>query len=87
MGRAPLTDQGGARWGASGSRRLPGPPSRSVRRCSMRHDDTTYMDDDGMGFVVLGDDGESEEVLPVTVTAGGRQWAYGEEAWGGWDPE
>jgi hypothetical protein len=54
---------------------------------TMRHDDTTYIDDEGMGFVVLGDDGENEGVLPVTVTAGGRQWSYGEEAWGGWDPE
>jgi hypothetical protein len=53
----------------------------------MRHDDTTYIEDEGMGFVVLGDDGETEGVLPVTVTAGGRQWTYSEEAWGGWDPE
>jgi hypothetical protein len=53
----------------------------------MRHDDTTYLEDDNQGFIVLGDDGESEQVLPVTVTAGGRQWKYGEEAWGGWDPE
>lgn len=53
----------------------------------MRHDDTMYMDDEGMGIVVLGDDGESEEVLPVTFTEGGRQWTYGDESWGGWDPE
>jgi hypothetical protein len=53
----------------------------------MRHDDTTYVDDEGMGFVVLGDDGENEGVLPVTVTVGGRQWTFSEEAWGGWDPE
>ncbi|WP_224372001.1 hypothetical protein [Hyalangium versicolor] len=53
----------------------------------MKHDDTTYLDDDNQGFVVLGDDGENQKVLPVTVTAGGRQWTYNEESWGGWDPE
>lgn len=53
----------------------------------MRHDDSTYMDDEGLGFVVLGDDGEDETVLLVTVTAGGRQWNYSDEAWGGWDAE
>ncbi len=53
----------------------------------MRHDDTTYMDDEGMGVVVLGDDGETESVCAVTVTDGGRQWTYSDEAWGGWDAE
>jgi hypothetical protein len=53
----------------------------------MRHDDTTYMDDEDRGFVVLGDDGENEGAQPVTVTVGGRQCSYSEEAWGGWDPE
>lgn len=53
----------------------------------MRHDDTTYLEDDSRGFVVLDDDGENETVHPVTVTAGGRQWVYSEEDWGGWDPE
>lgn len=53
----------------------------------MRHDDTSYLDDAELGFVVLDDDGESQSVQPVTVTAGGRQWALSEEAWGGWDAE
>lgn len=53
----------------------------------MNHDDTTYLEDDGLGFVVLGDDGESAGVQTVTITAGGRQWTYSEESWGGWDPE
>jgi hypothetical protein len=53
----------------------------------MGHDDTTYMDNEELDFVVLGDDGDDRTVLPVTVTAGGRQWAYTEEDWGGWDAE
>jgi hypothetical protein len=53
----------------------------------MRHDDTTYMDDEERGFAVLGDDGEDGAVLPVTVTAGSRQWNFKEEDWGGWDAE
>lgn len=44
----------------------------------MWHEDTTYIEDEGLSFVVLEDDGESEGVLPVTVTAGGRQWSYSE---------
>jgi len=53
----------------------------------MRHDDTTYMDDEERGFVVLGDAGEDGTVVSVTVTAGGRQWNFKEEDWGGWDAE
>ncbi len=54
---------------------------------AMVHDDTTYMDDEGMGWLDLGDDGESSAVTPVHVTAGGRSWTFDEEDWGGWDAE
>lgn len=53
----------------------------------MVHDDTTYMDDDGMGWLDLGADGESSGVTPVHITAGGRTWTFDEEDWGGWDAE
>lgn len=53
----------------------------------MRHDDTTYLDDESQGFISLAEEAEEDKALAVTVTAGGRQWAYGDEAWGGWDPE
>jgi hypothetical protein len=53
----------------------------------MVHDDTTYMDEDGMGWLDLGDDGEHSGVTPVHITAGGRTWTFSEEDWGGWDAE
>ncbi|XXF78455.1 hypothetical protein P2318_01485 [Myxococcaceae bacterium GXIMD 01537] len=53
----------------------------------MVHDDTTYLDDEGQGWLDLGDDGESEGVSAVHVTAGGRTWTFHEEDWGGWDAE
>ena len=88
MGRVPVTE-----WEAPAGGRvdstvyLPGLEPRSARRCSMRHDETTYLEDDDRGFVVLGDDGEDGTVVAVTVTAGGRQWNFKEEDWGGWDAE
>ncbi len=51
---------------------------------SMVHDDTTYMDDEGLPYVDLAEDGECESVTPVDGAPGGRMWGFGEEAWGGW---
>jgi hypothetical protein len=53
----------------------------------MVHDDTTYIDDEGMGWLDLGDDGENAGVTAVHITAGGRSWTFREEDWGGWDAE
>ncbi|MFP2929470.1 hypothetical protein ACLESO_30585 [Pyxidicoccus sp. 3LG] len=50
----------------------------------MVHDDTTYMDDEGLPYVDRGDDTEREGVSEVEGGPGGRMWGYGEEAWGGW---
>jgi hypothetical protein len=53
----------------------------------MVHDYTTYMDDEGLEYVELGGaDEESEFVMPVYATTGGRLWGA-EEAWGGYDAE
>ncbi|WP_342377966.1 hypothetical protein NVS55_01475 [Myxococcus stipitatus] len=50
----------------------------------MVHDDTTYMDDEGLPYADLAEDGESESVTPVDGSPGGRAWGYAEESWGGW---
>jgi hypothetical protein len=47
-----------------------------------QHDDTTYMDDEGLPYVDRSDDGESD--LSQEDGAAGNRWGYGEEAWGGW---
>ncbi|AGC41641.1 hypothetical protein [Myxococcus landrumensis] len=51
----------------------------------MVHDDTTYMDDEGLPYADLAEDGESESVTPVDGSPGGRAWGYAEESWGGWN--
>jgi hypothetical protein len=50
----------------------------------MVHDETTYMDDEGLPYTKLSDDGEDESAAPMDGASGGRMWGYGEEAWGGW---
>ncbi len=53
----------------------------------MVHDDTTYMDDEGLEYVAPGgDDEESRAMMPVRVTIGGRLWGA-DEAYGGYDAE
>ncbi|MFP2909592.1 hypothetical protein ACLESD_32015 [Pyxidicoccus sp. 3LFB2] len=49
----------------------------------VQHDDTTYMDDEGLPYADRGDDNDSEGVSQADGSAGGR-WGYSEEAWGGW---
>ncbi len=49
----------------------------------MVHDDTTYMDDEGLPYVDLRRDGDSESLSP-DEGAPGRRWGYSEESWGGW---
>ncbi len=54
---------------------------------AMVHDETTYMDDEGMEYVELGgQDEESGYIVPVRVTTGGRLWGA-DEAYGGYDAE
>jgi hypothetical protein len=54
----------------------------------MVHDQSTYMDDEGLEYVVPG--GEDEEsagsIMPVRVTTGGRLWGA-DDAYGGYDAE
>jgi hypothetical protein len=53
----------------------------------MVHDETTYLDDEWCEYVELGGrDEESESVVPVLITPGGRLWGA-HEAWGGYDAE
>ena len=53
----------------------------------MRHDDTTYMDDEGLAYVVPGgEDEESGTIMPVRVTTGGRLWGA-DDSYGGYDAE
>ncbi|WP_205519576.1 hypothetical protein [Pyxidicoccus caerfyrddinensis] len=49
----------------------------------VQHDDTTYMDDEGLPYADRKDEGESEGGPQADGSAGNR-WGYGEEAWGGW---
>jgi len=53
----------------------------------MVHDETTYMDDEGLEYVVPGgEDEDSGYIMPVRVTTGGRLWGA-DEAYGGYDAE
>ncbi|MBU8895646.1 hypothetical protein KRR26_08520 [Corallococcus sp. M34] len=52
----------------------------------MGHDDTTYLDERS-NYLDLGEDGESETVVPVLADDRGDWGNLGEEAWGGWDAE
>jgi hypothetical protein len=54
---------------------------------AMVHDDTTYLDDEGLAYVVPGgEDDESGTIMPVRVTTGGRLWGA-DDAYGGYDAE
>ena len=51
----------------------------------MVHDETTYMDDEGLPYTKSpADDGEDESAATADGSSGGRRWGYSEEAWGGW---
>ncbi|ABF88571.1 hypothetical protein MXAN_0287 [Myxococcus xanthus DK 1622] len=49
----------------------------------MVHDDTTYMDDEGLPYVDPRQDGGAES-SEADEGAPGRRWGYSEESWGGW---
>ena len=86
MGRVPVD----RKTVPAGGRAIPAVyPTQAERlgEAAMVHDDTTYMDEEGMGWLDLGDDGEHSGVTPVHITAGGRTWTFSEEDWGGWDAE
>jgi hypothetical protein len=51
----------------------------------MRHDDTTYLDE--QDYLSLCDDGDCETVSTAQAAEGRRWGALDEEAWGGWDAE
>jgi hypothetical protein len=66
-----------------------GGPKRYAERPggAMVHDDTTYLDDEGLEYVALGgEDEESGSIIPVRLTTGGRLWGA-DEAYGGYDAE
>ncbi|WP_395813747.1 hypothetical protein [Archangium minus] len=53
----------------------------------MVHDDTTYMDDEGLEYVVPGgEDEDSGSIMTVRVTTGGRLWGA-DDAYGGYDAD
>ncbi|ADO76021.1 uncharacterized protein STAUR_8266 [Stigmatella aurantiaca DW4/3-1] len=71
--------------GRGGFLRQPGRARGAREGCGMRHDDTSYMEDVEWGRVVRDDEAQDEGGPLVTMTSGGRQWALGEEDWGGWN--
>lgn len=46
----------------------------------VQHDDTTYMDDEGLPYADRKDESESEEREGSATS----RWGYSEESWGGW---
>jgi len=86
MGWAPVTEQGAPAGAAS---QWAGDPKQHAERPgeAMVHDDTTYMDDEGLAYVVPGgEDEESGTLMPVRGTTGGRLWGA-DDAYGGYDAE
>ncbi len=62
-------------------------PGGSARRCTVEHNERTYMDDEGLEYVELGGcDEEAGSIMPVSDSPGGRLWGA-DEAWGGYDAE
>jgi hypothetical protein len=87
MGWAPGDRESGARVEAASQLAGDLKQHGSVQGEAMVHDDTTYMDDEGLAYVVPGgEDEESGTIMPVRVTTGGRLWGA-DESYGGYDAE
>ena len=83
---APGDRVGGAREGGEPVGRRPSHHEKCPGE-AMVHDDRTYMDDEGIEYVVPGgEDEESGSIVPVYDSPGGRLWGA-DDAWGGYAAE